>query len=503
LTITNCTITGNQAGGIVGQGNNAIAATDDIFTDNSNSNGGAINSGGPGATLEVVNSTFSGNFTIGQFSYGGAVYATAGSIINSTFYDNTAGNGGAFSGSATITNSILWDDIATNPSSQNNNEFSANSTLAISYSDVDQAGYSGSNDNIDENPDFVSGGLQLQPDSPAINAGENSAVPGGIVTDLAGKNRFIDGVVDMGAYEAQMASIFWTGDAHDQQWNTAANWSDDLVPTGYDDTTIGMGFGTIDVPAGTFAVHSLNASSSLQIDTGALLSFLDNSILTGVLTIQGTGTIDITNGSLAIDYSAAGDSSPLTTIQQYLASGYKGGAWNGTGIISSTAADNAGDSVGYADGSVDTGTPASPGELLIKYTRAGDANLDDTDDFNDLFAVGKHLDTTGNDWANGNFNYATNGAVDFNDLFIIGQNLNKQVFPLAATGEVLGGTIIPLGESAAVVTDAAAATKATSASAAAGNLYTPTGVAPLQPAATDDPADDILEIDTNPDSFLA
>jgi hypothetical protein len=39
--------------------------------------------------------------------------------------------------------------------------------------------------------------------------------------------------------------------------------------------------------------------------------------------------------------------------------------------------------------------------------------------------VGQHLNTTGNDWAKGNFNYSPNGTVDFNDLFIIGQNLNQ------------------------------------------------------------------------------
>jgi hypothetical protein len=63
--------------------------------------------------------------------------------------------------------------------------------------------------------------------------------------------------------------------------------------------------------------------------------------------------------------------------------------------------------------------------VLIKLTLAGDANLNGTVDFNDLFAVGEHLNTTGNDWAQGNFNYSPNGVVDFNDLFLLGQNLNQ------------------------------------------------------------------------------
>jgi hypothetical protein len=59
------------------------------------------------------------------------------------------------------------------------------------------------------------GDLRLQPGSPAIDAGDNAAVPAGITTDLAGLPRFVDiptvpdtgsgtpPIVDMGAYEAQ------------------------------------------------------------------------------------------------------------------------------------------------------------------------------------------------------------------------------------------------------------------------------------------------------------
>jgi len=59
------------------------------------------------------------------------------------------------------------------------------------------------------------GDLRLQLGSPAIDAGDNSAVPAGITTDLARLPRFMDisgvpdtgsgtpPIVDMGAYEAQ------------------------------------------------------------------------------------------------------------------------------------------------------------------------------------------------------------------------------------------------------------------------------------------------------------
>jgi len=52
--------------------------------------------------------------------------------------------------------------------------------------------------------------LHLQTASPAIDTGDNAAVPVGVTTDLDGNLRFIDGdgdriaVVDIGAYEWQL-----------------------------------------------------------------------------------------------------------------------------------------------------------------------------------------------------------------------------------------------------------------------------------------------------------
>src|SRR5207253_4448725 len=44
--------------------------------------------------------------------------------------------------------------------------------------------------------------------------------------------------------------------------------------------------------------------------------------------------LDLTNNHMVIDYSGA---SPLPTVADQIASGYNGGTWNGTGIISSSA----------------------------------------------------------------------------------------------------------------------------------------------------------------------
>jgi hypothetical protein len=179
------------------------------------------------------------------------------------------------------------------------------------------------------------------------------------------------------------------------------------------------------------------------------------------LAVQTGATLDITNNTVAINYGSPGNS-PIAAIVQALTTGYTGGNWTGTGINSSTAAAGvaAGTlfSVGYADGNIDTTTPAAANQVLIKFTLAGDANLDGKVDFNDLIAVGQHLNTTGNDWAAGNFTYDPAGAVDFNDLTIIGQNLNQSVWlDAGATGGPGGSTVATGLTSAATIGNTVAA----------------------------------------------
>jgi fibronectin-binding autotransporter adhesin len=193
----------------------------------------------------------------------------------------------------------------------------------------------------------------------------------------------------------------------------------------------------------------------LAVDSGntVVLTTGNHTSTVNALKLIGSGTLDVTNNGIAIDY--AGTTDPVATIASYLAGGYASGAWTGTGIISSTAAAGAVGgstllSVGYADGNVDASTAAAANQVLVKFTLAGDALLVGTVNFNDLDVIGRHLNTSGNDWANGNFNYDPNGAVNFNDLDIVGQNLNKTLGSLGSSGESLGGATLPLGQAAQI-----------------------------------------------------
>ncbi|MBE0686869.1 MAG: DUF11 domain-containing protein, partial [Anaerolineaceae bacterium] len=203
----------------------------------------------------LTNVTFSGNTAVG----GGGMYIEHSSPIltNVTFRDNLVRGGGGidsyesspiltnvtFSGNTaleigggmanwsdshpSLTNVILWGNSAP----QGAGIFNADSVPQISCSDIQGCGSSGSWDsacgtdgggNIVADPLFVdaaNGNLRLQLTSLAIDAGDNTALPPGILTDLDSSPRFVDiptvpdtgsgapPIVDMGAYEAQYMDV--------------------------------------------------------------------------------------------------------------------------------------------------------------------------------------------------------------------------------------------------------------------------------------------------------
>jgi hypothetical protein len=177
-TITNCTFSNNSGG-----------AGGGMFNLMSNST--------------VTNCTFSGNSAGAD---GGGMYnyeSSSPTVTNCTLSGNSAvlrGGGIAnFGGSnPTLANCILWGNTASEPQIYRD----ATSWVTVSYSDV-QGGWPGI-DNINANPLFVDpaiGDYRLLLGSPCIDAGDNSAVPPSVVTDIDGNPRIIDGTVDMGAYE--------------------------------------------------------------------------------------------------------------------------------------------------------------------------------------------------------------------------------------------------------------------------------------------------------------
>jgi predicted outer membrane repeat protein len=473
-SISGCTFTTNtadQVGGAMFNYQSSPSVLDCSFNANDAGAGGAIynfSSSSP----SFINCLFVGNS--GDFfgGSGGAIYNDTDcspTLLDCTFADNAAGlfdaPGGAIfdhsDSNPVITNCILWNDYA-NPTGEIYNDDST-SVPVVTYSDVD-GGYTGTG-NIDSDPLFVAdpnladdnyGNLQLQPGSPCANSGDTAAIDAaGITTDLAGNPRVVDGIVDMGAYEVQSFGVVWTGGGDGINWGDPANWSDDAVPTQADNVTIPAGVTGLQVANGSYAVATLSSGSNITISDGSL-QLLGNSTIGGLLTIQDGGSLDLTDATLIIDFGSNAD--PIATIASYIGSGYNGGAWNGSGIVSSTvqAANEDGTliyGIGYADGADGIVSGLSSGQIELKPTLMGDAKLTGTVSFGDFQLLSQYFGSSGVGWDEGNFSYGS--TVNFGDFQLLSQNfgstsalgaLAENNTPssgtFAAAHPVIGGTVI-------------------------------------------------------------
>jgi len=219
-TLTNCSFVGNSAG-YGGAISNHLKGEATVigctFFGNSAWYGGAVYNSGSGPTM--VNCVFSGNRTTGtpDVGRGGGMFNDGSDpvLTNCTFAGNWAPNGSALAcwsywkkdpSIVRATNCIfrdggdeVWNDDG--------------SAVVITYSNV-EGGFTGAG-NIDGDPLFADADgvddvvgtedddLQPVAGSPCIDAGDNSAVPAWIETDIAGRVRIMSDTVDMGVHESQ------------------------------------------------------------------------------------------------------------------------------------------------------------------------------------------------------------------------------------------------------------------------------------------------------------
>jgi autotransporter-associated beta strand protein len=175
---------------------------------------------------------------------------------------------------------------------------------------------------------------------------------------------------------------------------------------------------------------SVNISGGiLQLASGIGLAQMTS------LSISGNGMLDVNNNEVILSYTGA---SPVTTIEGYLASGFNGGSWNGPGIMS-TAAQSLTNGLhyglGYADGADGVVAGLSSGQIEIKYTLLGDANLDGTVNGSDFSILAANFGTGATNWDQGNFLYGTsvNGS-DFSALAAnFGQGDSGAATPISAS----------------------------------------------------------------------
>jgi autotransporter-associated beta strand protein len=167
------------------------------------------------------------------------------------------------------------------------------------------------------------------------------------------------------------------------------------------------------------------------------------SIKTKSLSVSGGGTLDLTNNRLIVDYTGASElgswsGGSYTKILGLLQTGRNGGAWDGTGIITSET--QAGEGLEYtmlaaAEASQVLGisgtTTAMWGDqavdatsVLVKYTYGGDATLDGVIDIDDYSRIdlGELLNLRG--YSNGDFNL--DGWIDVDDYGMIDFTVTNQ-----------------------------------------------------------------------------
>jgi hypothetical protein len=233
-TLTGCTFRANTArsgGAMLNIYWSFARITNCAFVGNSATAGGGgaiVDSSHSDSTL--TNSTFTRNTAD---SGGGAIaviFDSDSTMTNCTFWNNTAAHGGALeayeNSYPTVANSILWGNTDANVGGPTSQIGFSGGWPTVMYSIV-QGGWAGGGIGVfDADPMFVDASapdgvpakrdddLRLMPGSPAIDMGDNTALPRDrsdldrdadttepIPIDLDGHVRVLCGRVDMGAYE--------------------------------------------------------------------------------------------------------------------------------------------------------------------------------------------------------------------------------------------------------------------------------------------------------------
>jgi autotransporter-associated beta strand protein len=174
--------------------------------------------------------------------------------------------------------------------------------------------------------------------------------------------------------------------------------------------------------------NALSTNSPLSINGSAIVQLASNTGLEtfSSLAIASNATLDVVNNHILIDYGSGSD--PITAIAGYIKSGYNNGHWNGPGIISSAAqtpTDGLLYGLGYADSADNVVSGLTSGQIEVKYTLLGDANLDGVVNGSDFNILAANFNQSVTGWDQGDFNY--DGLVNAADFNAMAANFNQSV----------------------------------------------------------------------------
>jgi GH18 family chitinase len=177
-----------------------------------------------------------------------------------------------------------------------------------------------------------------------------------------------------------------------------------------------------------------NPNVSLAIASGATVTATMSQRLAS-LAIAAGGTLDLKNQSLIVDYASGGVVSPMGTWTGASYAGIAGMIAAGRIVSSVTPPSGATMAIGVAEASqalglsgsqtrLFAGQTADASSVLVKYTYAGDTNLDGRINVDDYGRVDSAVAIGLTGWLNGDFNY--DGKVNVDDYGIIDLNVGVQ-----------------------------------------------------------------------------
>ncbi len=336
LTVTNCTISGDMAGGY---GGGIANETGTLIVSSSTFSGGNTATYGGGiyneATLVVTNSTFSGNTAL----YGAGIYNENGALTvnNSTFSGNTA--------------TLLGGGIQTTgtPLTLSNSIVAGNTTTVLTGDDCDDCGAQSSSNLINTRSDsppinpllatlgWYGGPTQTMlplPGSPAICAGSAALDPAGLLYDQRAFPRLnttytgystSTPCLDMGAVQTNYSSIQFAQSAY--SGTPGADISNPAAPvvsvtengqnigavpvtlsfSGTAPTSV-TGNGPVTTVAGTGATFS-----SLQVSPGGDYTLEASLAITSSVTISNTAALDIDTPATVTSLTSTSPNGTYTT----------------------------------------------------------------------------------------------------------------------------------------------------------------------------------------------
>ncbi|WP_299680919.1 InlB B-repeat-containing protein [uncultured Tenacibaculum sp.] len=312
--------------------------TNSLFNNNRTANNGsALGNGlstvwirsfysGSEINTDIVNNTFVNNRNEGT---GTSDFATFGiSQQNGTY------------GSVNVANNIFWGNIDNSGNTAlafgRRTDTSIASGLTI-FNSIDEEGFSNiTSSNLtntsNSDPLFTdptNGDFTLQNTSPALDSGDNTKIPTGIVTDLLSNNRVHNTTVDMGAYEfgalPYIAQRTLTINAANGSVSTNPN------PTGgaYDD---GTSVELTATPAAGYQFDGWSGDATGTANPLTLVMDADKTVTAMFSKIKRTLTINATNGSVSTSpnpTSGTYDDGTSVELTATPAAGYQFDGWSG------------------------------------------------------------------------------------------------------------------------------------------------------------------------------